>query len=130
MKYLMKSKSFTESKTTYIKKFENLTDEPKIGDYVICKIKDYLGLRDFMNDNIGKIIKIKYSNKMNYGIQYENIPNDICSYFKYENDDSRYVTMNYHYTKDVVVSGTLGSVFLSVSWLVPNFLGFIFAPRS
>ena len=38
--------------------------------------------------------------------------------------------MNYHYTKDVVVSGTLGSIFLSVSWLTPNFLGFIFAPRS
>lgn len=40
------------------------------------------------------------------------------------------MNMNYHYTKDVVVSGTLGSLFLSVSWLIPNFLGFIFAPRS
>ena len=73
----------------YIKSFENKSNEPKIGDYVILYddtfesnpyFNDY---SYFINNNIGRIIDIKIRYIMSayidisYDVEYENIPDNI-----------------------------------------------------
>ena len=83
MKYLMKSKSFTESietkfqisatqNKTYIRIYEDIKRDPKVGDYIYCNwnfsVKEW---EDYINGNIGQIIEIKlnsYSGK--YRVKY------------------------------------------------------------
>lgn len=80
MKYLMKLNCFTESKT-YIKAFENIKNNPEIGDYVICEegFLDNIEIKDFISNNIGQIIGIEVPNY--FTIQYENVPKEFKWYF-------------------------------------------------
>ena len=77
----------------YIKSFEKISNKPKVGDYVILndtfKIDDnYKKFTDFINNNVGKIVKVNkkiYDSvyiDISFDIQYENIPKDILICFK------------------------------------------------
>lgn len=72
----------------YIKLYENIEEDPQIGDYVIMKdrlpallVNDstiQLQLLIFIKNNIGKIIDIFDQDNVNYVIvEYDNIPDDI-----------------------------------------------------
>lgn len=56
---------------TKFKLFENLNiDEPKVGDYALCKVrKDQIGtaFEPYINDNIGKIIEMWIDESNFYG---------------------------------------------------------------
>ena len=67
----------------YIKKFENITDEPQIGDYVLIKIhlieyKKKNEVNAFINNTIGVII---YISDIDIRVQYDNIPDNIKDWF-------------------------------------------------
>ena len=65
----------------YIKTFESL-DGPQVGDYVVCE--EGIGINelcDFINNTVGKIIKIDKSVLFTYIVKYENIPQDFKIYF-------------------------------------------------
>lgn len=84
----------------HLKAYENLINEPQIGDYVICQ--DSVLARNFSNNkstiiflsnNIGRIItddSIDYdvSKRYSYVIKYENIPKDIEDYFNLRKKES------------------------------------------
>lgn len=73
---------------------ESIEDEPKTGDYVICRESDNENtpqiLANFINNNIGKITSISKDidifnlkkQKTLYKVQYKNIPNNILTYFQ------------------------------------------------
>ena len=71
--------------------FEKYKEQPKIGDYVVCKenntsdimVPRAILISQFVNCNIGKLIKIlSYrTTEYVYVIQYKNIPEYIKSYF-------------------------------------------------
>lgn len=68
----------------YIKTYENLEIEPKVGDYVICddsSAKDHIILRDFINNNIGRLNHIDKEDPMPYDIEYKNIPYELSSFY-------------------------------------------------
>jgi len=71
----------------YIKKFENIKDEPKVGDYVLMKSSmQNKEMTDFIDNTIGKIIKIEIKYHFNtVSVEYEDIPMEIASLFGYEN---------------------------------------------
>jgi len=70
----------------YLKTYESIIDGPQIGDYVICdegydewSMTPYgKKLANFINNNIGNVVKIrkgtKFNQKNKYTIQYQNIP--------------------------------------------------------
>ena len=63
----------------YIKTYENISNEPQVGDYVISIPKNIIpGSEDFFNNSIGIITKIS---KEHCGIEYENIPKFISKYY-------------------------------------------------
>jgi len=76
----------------YIKTFENLTDEPQIGDYVVCEDSVFNkndGSRDekiidFITNNVGQYIQDndgKFgSGFYKYVIKYENVPSDVSGF--------------------------------------------------
>ena len=82
----------------YIQKFENYTDTPEIGDYIIMKI--YAGnekWRDYINNNIGQVVDIK--NSYNYNgtyshksvvIRYKNIPENLKHIMSYNSNADEY----------------------------------------
>jgi hypothetical protein len=77
----------------HLKTYKQNTDEPQIGDYVIA-VTYVADLSDFVNNNIGKIIRQRQRKpglppiiEGYYKIQYQNIPPDIKSDFF--NDNSR-----------------------------------------
>ena len=74
----------------YIKLFEKLSEEPAVGDYVICEDPDvdYRDLNEFLKFNIGELRKINHREDINYKytVEFENIPYNLSSYFS---DDSR-----------------------------------------
>jgi hypothetical protein len=70
---------------TIFKLFEN-TNEPQVGDYVICHEIPIVSsnsdkLENFINNNIGQIDE-KIKNNL-FSITYLNIPNDIRNRFYY-----------------------------------------------
>ena len=71
----------------YIKKFENIKDEPKVGDYVLMKSSmQNKEMTDFIDNTIGKIIKTEIKYHFNtVSVEYEDIPMEIASLFGYEN---------------------------------------------
>ena len=89
----------------YIKTYElqKYRRRPKIGDYVYCKdgsaIED---LNNFIKSNVGKIIDIKiFKNKiLYYVVQYYHIPENIKTYFCYDNT---MLEQNRHYHSDSIV---------------------------
>jgi hypothetical protein len=84
----------------YIKKFENIKEEPQLGDYVLVQIDlNMVAVKDkvnnFTNSNIGKIVHIS---KVDYGrknmhnlylVQCENVPlllkRDFITRFDFKN---------------------------------------------
>lgn len=74
----------------YLKQYEDIDNEPKIGDYVICyelgdvhfssqsnSIKN--DINSFISVNIGQIRE--YDNRKWYEIEYENIPKEVDQWF-------------------------------------------------
>jgi len=82
---------------TKFKLYENERNAPEIGDYVLCKNwtpsfsrpKEFIEtdneINRFLNNNIGKIVKVRIINVDHnlkaYYIEYENIPDSIKKYF-------------------------------------------------
>jgi len=62
----------------YIKTFEVLTEQPKVGDYVVIDVaypdEDFI---KFLNSNIGRIYKIPHNTEKDpvYIVKYDNVPN-------------------------------------------------------
>ena len=77
----------------YLKTYENNIDEPKIGDYVICKEKYFASgqpittykLCEFVSNNVGKFIRDRRVTQFKYLIEYENVPKELKVSF---NDDN------------------------------------------
>src|ERR1035437_1281518 len=77
----------------YIKKFENIKDGPKEGDYVLMKSTMMNpDMNEFIDNNIGKILKIKPTqNYTSLEVEYKNITIEIASKFgynDYKNDEN------------------------------------------
>lgn len=77
----------------YIKKFENI-QTPEVNDYIkffidtiIVGSDDYTQLVNFLNNNIGKIVKIdiKY-----FTVAYTNIPFNLIQFFNYNEKTDKY----------------------------------------
>ena len=56
-----------------IKRFENISEGPKVGDYVICE-EGNLNFKDFIESNIGVIYKEDTFRNNKYYVKYKNIP--------------------------------------------------------
>jgi hypothetical protein len=68
----------------YLKKFETLYENPKIGHYVLCKEeynKRYAAVKPFIDSNIGIITQIDNSGIYQYIVKYENIPDELYEFF-------------------------------------------------
>ena len=75
----------------YIKLYEELNDEPHIGDYVVCECINSFSseeVRDYLENNVGKICKIE-DHVISYLVKYENTPFDL------------FIGINDNYKKDV-----------------------------
>lgn len=79
---------------------QNMTydDVPKVNDFVICNIKnadhdseDTVEFKKFVNNNIGHIILVNNHRLITH---YENIPNEISSYFTYNGGDSTHLYLH------------------------------------
>jgi len=80
----------------YIKTFENIQKEPKVGDYVLCEDsdnEDVIELSDwneYIRTHIGKVIQIKPGTDLRskiYVVKYKDVPNYIQKHFHYMMDD-------------------------------------------
>lgn len=72
----------------YLKLFEELEVEPKIGNYVICKLNSKAygpEFKKFLPTIIGKIVNRQdvFPDKVNYAIRYEedDVPEEFRDYF-------------------------------------------------
>lgn len=68
----------------YLKTYENLTIEPKVGDYALMRVnlllyKDKDEVNDFVNNTIGQIIEIHKDEEIR--IRYDNVPDNIKDWF-------------------------------------------------
>ena len=74
--------------------YQNKTESPKPGDYVICQDSiENIRLNNFINNNIGQIIK--HSKPGGYVIcKYNNIPKDILRFFKHSSPNSILMSIN------------------------------------
>jgi hypothetical protein len=103
----------------YIKSYEDIRDELKIGDYVICEedyitdneateesIKIYEKAIDFTSKNVGKYIGKEAPNQSGslLIIQYENVPLELKAYFsagdEFENCRNMYYREIVDYSSD------------------------------
>lgn len=82
----------------YIKKYENITnDEISVGDYVLVNLRGYSGISSdeflkFINNNIGRIIKIEDPDKKfdNVSVEYKNVPEYVRHpWFRYDEDTEK-----------------------------------------
>jgi hypothetical protein len=99
MKYLMKSKNFTESKN-YLSMYDGLGKPEvgnyeesnkmklQVGDYVICEDRGLYSneLVKFINNNIGQYIIM---NDGFYIIKYENTPEELKNIMVYYNSQNK-----------------------------------------
>jgi len=70
----------------HIKHFKN-TNKPQAGDYVICIENGGIqAVKNFVDNNIGIIVKVKNRPNFPYRVKYENIPIEIEEWFT---DESR-----------------------------------------
>jgi hypothetical protein len=69
----------------YIKLFDNKNPNLKIGNYVLVNV-NYPDLIYFINNNIGQIVEISgtHNDDLSLRIKYNNIPNDIKIFFRYD----------------------------------------------
>jgi len=72
----------------YIKTYEDIDNEPKVGDYVMCHELDDTSrisninkdeINIFLDVNIGQIQE--YDNRKWYEVEYENIPQELIGWF-------------------------------------------------
>lgn len=64
----------------YLKKFKQ-NNEPQVGDYILCDIKDSNDkLAKFTQNNIGQIEEIYYSYTTIYKAKYKNVPPNLTFY--------------------------------------------------
>ena len=87
----------------HIKNFEDIKESqlPEIGDYVICEDKSIAideETKEFISNNIGKIINIITKGRTLYIVKYDNIPNIAKHWFGFVHacgsDDSRQMHLN------------------------------------
>lgn len=70
----------------YLKQFENLIEEPQVGDYVICTDvdKDDAELIEFISNTVGQIVQIVKDVQYNKNwvdmcvVKYDNIPKEVA----------------------------------------------------
>lgn len=62
----------------YIKTYENL-EEPQIGDFVVINVSHITNFKDFIENNVGKIIKTDAHINWPYEIQYDIIKKSIIT---------------------------------------------------
>ena len=55
-------------------------DSLKKGNYVICEEPAYPELFNFLNNNIGEVINFS-TKQQRYSIRYEDVPNNLFTYF-------------------------------------------------
>ena len=70
----------------HIKIYENIDNDPKIGDYVICNenLSYYDELVNFLSNNVGRIVLKNYTIVnvcFDYLVQYDYIPKELDIYF-------------------------------------------------
>lgn len=90
--------------------YENIiSTEPKIGDYVICTdIEDKPEFINFLNNNIGKIVMIKRNIPDNdkltnvYVAKFDNIPENIKSFFKYRSINNTHYNLRGFYPHEII----------------------------
>ena len=81
----------------YLKKFENKTNNFKIGQYVVAENLPYTYIQDlknFLNNNVGQITMIGDKDYIDnsyskYYVKYENIPKNL-EYLFYKNQKESY----------------------------------------
>jgi len=68
----------------YLKKYEDLQDVFKVGDYVICHNLEFgHEMREYFESNVGQIESMEsedFDNLRFYYVKYENIPVDIIEH--------------------------------------------------
>ena len=69
----------------YIKTYEQELNNPKIGDYVICKEESKARLDKFLSFNIGRIL-LRQDGKYKYIVTFDNIPEDILDRFSVDGE--------------------------------------------
>ncbi len=101
----------------YIKTYENMNKLPEIGDYVLMKInlteyehKDEIN--NYINNTIGKIINI-YPSTDDIRIKYDNIPNNIKSWFRDHKNYKNYYSRILRIDKIVAIGKTPEEVILN-----------------
>ena len=71
---------------TEFKIYESLNDEePKVGDYVICRTEFNNDLNLFLDNNIGEIIAIDFDFYESYQIYFNDIPESVSIPFSRDN---------------------------------------------
>lgn len=81
----------------YLRKFEDLKEEPVVGDYVIIESNDIinLNLKHFIENNIGQITKFfKFDETVL--IKYTNVPKDLRIWFS---SNAQIITFKLEYIK-------------------------------
>lgn len=86
---------------------ESIKDDLQIGDVIICKMTElpmnpeHTEFITFINNNIGTIIDIQHNiqNNNKYIVEYNNIPDDIISYFGYYKNNATHL-----YRRDIILS--------------------------
>jgi len=58
----------------HIKKYENIIDDIKVGDYIICEYHSNIKINEFTRNNIGVLTKIDNGGMYEYIVKYDNIP--------------------------------------------------------
>ena len=67
---------------TQFKIFENLKSELKVGDYVLMRSNaSAKELLEFINNNIGQVIKINNFEDLRIRVRYNNIPDNVIPWF-------------------------------------------------
>lgn len=97
----------------YIKIYEDVSDEPKEGDYVICNRLTITTSKDddetldilekFLENNIGKVLNIIGKRNQLYVIFYKNVPKRIELYFR-KIDFFKKPTYNIFMIRDEIVN--------------------------
>lgn len=79
----------------YIKSYENIQEEPQVGDYIIMHtITIEPNAFKFINNNIGQILTIEpglSQNKKLLSIAYDNVPAEITEWFNWDSFIMKYV---------------------------------------
>jgi hypothetical protein len=108
MKYI---KSYERN---FLKTYEEIKEEPQIGDYVVCTESRIQNMKQintapfttFISNNIGKLIKYLEPNQL-YSVKYKNIPDNIKNFFEnsthfFIKEDILYFSKNKEHLEDII----------------------------